>query len=88
MWDYAVGDKYSKLWFDMKNMEGGIPMTLEEGLEKVNTEEFALIGEMIIIISLGSRVEHSHWSRNVEAHHVRETHRNEACCYGILWLHQ
>ena len=56
VWEYAVGDKYTKLWFDMKNMEDGIPMTFEDALEKVHTEDFALIGEMIIIIII-SRVE-------------------------------
>ena len=66
VWEYAVGDKYTKLWFDMKNMEDGIPMTFEDALEKVHTEDFALIGEMTIIISLDSRVEHSSSEIQVE----------------------
>ena len=54
VWEYVVGDKYTKLWYDMKNFEDGIPMTFEDALEKVRTEDFALIGEMIITISLAS----------------------------------
>ncbi|CAL1292890.1 unnamed protein product [Larinioides sclopetarius] len=47
VWDYPVSDKYTKIWWTMK--ETGMPKTFEEGIDKVlaskgSQEGFAFIG--------------------------------------------
>ena len=48
VWDYPVSDKYTRIYQDMLN--GGMPMSMEEALEKMEEGEqdggqkFALIG--------------------------------------------
>ena len=58
VWDYPVSDKYTRIYQEMIN--GGMPLSMEEALEKMEEGEqdggkkFALIGEMIIKLSLAS----------------------------------
>lgn len=48
VWDYPVSDKYTKIWWTMK--ETGMPKTFEEGINKVlnsqgSQDGFAFIGK-------------------------------------------
>ena len=52
VWDYPVTDKWTRIWQHI--LENGAPMTFEEALEKVRSEEekFVLMGEIIIFTPL------------------------------------
>ena len=57
VWDYPVTDKYTKIWDGMQ--EATLPLNFEEALERVRhspsqSAGFALIGEIIVIVSLAS----------------------------------
>ena len=64
VWDYPVSDKYTKIYRAMLDVgdgdDKGLPMSMEEALEKMEAGEaegakkFALIGEMNPSLSLGS----------------------------------
>lgn len=46
VFDYPVGDKYTKIWQSMK--ETGMPETLQEGIERIRNSAgtFALISKL------------------------------------------
>ena len=59
VWDYPVSDKYTRIWQAM--MTTGMPMSWDEGLEKVlessEADNFALLGDShLFIISIDKTV--------------------------------